>query len=133
MLTVSWDTIRLTLHVLAATIWVGGQLTLAALVPALRRAGPDLPRLVARQFSRVAWPAFGVLVLTGIWNVAAESDRNHGRYRVTLMVKIAVVLLSGVAALLHARARRPAGLAIWGAVTGATALAAVFLGVLLAG
>jgi len=81
----------------------------------------------------VAWPAFGVLVLTGIWNVAAESDRNHGRYRVTLMVKIAVVLLSGVAALLHARARRPAGLAIWGAVTGATALAAVFLGVLLAG
>ena len=133
MLTVSWDTIRLTLHVLAATVWVGGQLTLAALVPALRRADPDLPRVVARQFSRVAWPAFGVLVLTGIWNVAAESDRDHGRYRVTLMVKIAVVLLSGVAALLHARARRPAGLAVWGAVSGASALAAVFLGVLLAG
>ena len=31
MLTVSWDTIRLFLHVLAATIWVGGQLVLAAL------------------------------------------------------------------------------------------------------
>ena len=30
ILTVSWDTIRLTPHVLAATIWVGGQLTLAA-------------------------------------------------------------------------------------------------------
>jgi len=133
MLPVSWDTIRLTLHVLAATVWVGGQLTLAALVPALRRAGPDLPRMVARQVSRVAWPAFGVLVLTGIWNVAAESDRDHGRYRVTLIVKIAVVLLSGVAALLHARARRPAALAVWGAITGATALAAVFLGVLLAG
>jgi hypothetical protein len=49
------------------------------------------------------------------------------------MVKIAVVLLSGVAALLHARARRTAALAVWGAVAGATALAAVFLGVLLAG
>ena len=133
MLPVSWDTIRLTLHVLAATVWVGGQLTLAALVPTLRRAGPELPRTVARQFSRVAWPAFGVLVLTGIWNVAAESDRDHGRYRVTLMVKIAVVLLSGVAALLHARARRPAALAVWGGVAGATALGAVFLGVLLAG
>ena len=36
MLTVSWDTIRLFLHVLAATIWVGGQLTLAALVPVTR-------------------------------------------------------------------------------------------------
>ena len=39
MLAVSWDTIRLFLHVLAATIWVGGQLVLAALVPVLRRAG----------------------------------------------------------------------------------------------
>jgi len=29
MLPVSWDTIRLTLHVLAATVWVGGQFTLA--------------------------------------------------------------------------------------------------------
>jgi uncharacterized membrane protein len=39
MLPVSWDTIRLFLHVLAATVWVGGQLTLAALVPVLRRFG----------------------------------------------------------------------------------------------
>jgi hypothetical protein len=38
MLSVSWDTIRLFLHVLAATISVGGQITLAALVPVLRRA-----------------------------------------------------------------------------------------------
>jgi uncharacterized membrane protein len=29
VLSVSWDTVRLFLHVLAATIWVGGQLTLA--------------------------------------------------------------------------------------------------------
>ena len=42
MLPVSWATIRLTRHVLAAAVWVGGQLTLAALVPALRRAGPEL-------------------------------------------------------------------------------------------
>jgi len=41
MLTVSWDIIRLFLHVLAATIWVGGQLVLAALVPVLRRFGAD--------------------------------------------------------------------------------------------
>src|SRR5664279_3639714 len=36
MLTPSWDTLRLFLHVLAATIWVGGQLTLAPLVPTFR-------------------------------------------------------------------------------------------------
>jgi hypothetical protein len=43
VLPVSWDTIRLFLHVLAATIWVGGQITLAALVPLLRRFGPAAP------------------------------------------------------------------------------------------
>jgi hypothetical protein len=41
VLSVSWDTIRLFLHVVAATIWVGGQLTLAALVPVLRRLGTE--------------------------------------------------------------------------------------------
>jgi uncharacterized membrane protein len=34
MLPVSWETIRLFFHVLAAAVWVGGQLTLAALLPA---------------------------------------------------------------------------------------------------
>jgi putative copper export protein len=43
MLAVSWDTVRLFLHVLAATVWVGGQLTLAALVPVLRRFGAEVP------------------------------------------------------------------------------------------
>lgn len=31
------------LHLLAAAVWVGGQIVLAALVPALRAAGPDRP------------------------------------------------------------------------------------------
>ena len=47
MLPVDLETVRLFLHVLAATIWVGGQLVLAALVPALRRAGSDVPRVAA--------------------------------------------------------------------------------------
>jgi uncharacterized membrane protein len=42
MLAVHWDTVRLFLHVLAATVWVGGQLTLAALVPALRGLGGNV-------------------------------------------------------------------------------------------
>ena len=58
MIAVSWDTVRLFLHVLAATIWVGGQLTLAALVPALRGFGREVTREAARRFNLVAWPAF---------------------------------------------------------------------------
>jgi putative copper export protein len=133
VLPASWDTIRLFLHVLAATIWVGGQLTLAALVPVLRRLGGEIPRAAARAFNRVAWPAFAVLVLTGVWNVIAERGKITGSYEVTLVVKLVVVVISGVTAALHARARSAKGLAVFGALTGISALAALFLGVLLAG
>jgi putative copper export protein len=133
VLTVSSDTIRLFLHVLSATVWVGGQLTLAALVPALRRMGAHVPAVAARRFNLVAWPAFAVLVVTGIWNVIAVRAEDHGRYQTTLIVKLIVVAISGITAALHARARTPAGLAVFGALTGVSALAALFLGVLLAG
>jgi putative copper export protein len=133
MLNVGWDTIRLFLHVLAATVWVGGQITLAALVPVLRRLGAEIPRAAARRFNLVAWPAFGVLVITGVWNIIAVRSQITGSYQTTLVVKLVVVVISGVTAFLHARARTPAGLAVFGALTGLSALAALFLGVLLSG
>lgn len=133
MLSVSWDTIRLFLHVLAATIWVGGQLTLAALVPALRGLGAEIPRTAARRFNQVAWPAFAVLIVTGVWNIIAVRSQIHGSYAVTLWVKLAVVAMSGLTAALHARATSKAGLAVWGSLTGISALGALFIGILLAG
>lgn len=132
MLPVDLNTLRLFLHVLAATVWVGGQLVLAALVPALRAAGTDVPRTAARAFNRIAWPAFGVLVLTGIWNIAAVGDQGSA-YRTTLTVKLVVVAASGVTAFLHARATTRRGMAVYGALTGLTALGALLLGVILAG
>lgn len=131
MLPVHLDTIRLFLHVLAATVWVGGQLTLAALVPALRLAGAEVPKSAANAFNRVAWPAFAVLVVTGIWNVLAVG-RTGAAYEHTLWVKYALVAASGLTAWLHARARSRAGLAVFGALTGATALGALFVGMVLA-
>ena len=135
MLPVSWGTVRLFLHVLAATVWVGGQLTLAALVPALRRFGAEVPRAAARRFNQVAWIAFAVLIVTGIWNVAAAwSEISHSAgYRDTLIVKLVVVSISGITAALHARGGSAVSLAVFGALTGVSALAALFLGVLLAG
>jgi putative copper export protein len=133
MLAVSWDTVRLFLHVLAATVWVGGQLTLAALVPAIRRFGGTVTKAAARRFNQVAWPAFAVLVATGVWNMIAERDHLHGRYQTTLRVKLCVVVVSGVAAALHATTRSRTGLAVFGALTGISSLAALFLGILLAG
>jgi putative copper export protein len=129
------DSIRLWLHVLAAAVWVGGQLTLAALVPALRAAGPDVPKRAARAFNRVAWPAFGLLVVTGVWNVAAVDSAHHpdSTYQAVLGAKVAVVAASGITAWLHTRATTSRGLALWGALTGLTALSALYLGVLLSG
>ena len=133
MLAVSWDTVRLFLHVLAATVWVGGQLTLAALVPALRRLGAEIPPAAARRYGQVAWPAFAVLILTGVWNVIAVRSQISGSYETTLVVKLIIVAVFGVTAALHARARSAARLAVFGAFTGISALAALFLGILLAG
>lgn len=133
MLPVSWDTIRLFLHVSAATIWVGGQLTLAFLVGPLRRLGAELPRAAGQAYHRIAWPAFGVLIVTGIWNIIAVRSELHGSYAVTVWVKISVVALSGLSAWLHQRSKSIVALAIWGTLTGVSALAALFVGILLAG
>lgn len=133
MLESGTDTVRIFLHVLAATIWVGGQLTLAALVPVLRAEGPDLPRRVARQFSRIAWVAFAVLVLTGIWNIEATRDDATDAYDSVLAAKVVVVVASGLTAWLHGRATTRAGRATFGALTAATAVGALLLGVLLSG
>jgi putative copper export protein len=131
VLEVDVDTVRVFLHVLAATIWVGGQLTLAALVPALRAQGREVSLIAARAYNRVAWPAFGVLLLTGVWNIAAESDEMNGSYRTTVIVKLAVVAVSGLTAYLHTRSTSPRSIAVYGAVSGLSALTALFLGVML--
>jgi putative copper export protein len=133
MLSVHTSTVRLFLHVLAATVWVGGQLTLAGLVPGLRSLSADAPRAVARRFNQIAWPAFAVLVVTGLWNIAAEHPQWSSAYGTTLVVKIIVVAASGVTAAVHARSTSKSALAVWGAASGLTALGALFLGVLLHG
>jgi putative copper export protein len=131
VLPVTWSTVRVFIHVTAATVWVGGQLTLAGLVPGLRALGEDAPRRVARRFNRIAWPAFAVLVATGIWNVVEVAPVWNSAYGRTVMVKITVVAASGLSAFAHAEARSRRALAVFGATSGLTALAALFLGVML--
>ena len=126
--------LRLSLHVLAAAVFVGGQFTVAGLLPTLRAIGPDTPRTVARQFARLQWPAYAVLIATGFWNIAAlDSDRHAPVWTVVLVIKIVVVALTGVAAVAHSRARSKVLIGIFGGVAGLGALASVVLGVLLAG
>jgi putative copper export protein len=134
MLPVTLDNLRLFLHVLGATIWVGGQLIFSALVPLLRRLGNDVLRPVARQLTRILWAGFAVLIVTGAWNVIAIglSDQSSA-WKTTLNVKLAVVAVSGIAAYVHTRVSGARARAVWGATSGITALGALLLGVMLAG
>jgi putative copper export protein len=126
------DTVRLGLHLLAATVWVGGQLVLVALLPVLRRAGDDVPAAAARRFSRVAWPAFGVLVATGVWNLAEVDFLDAGsEYQATVFVKLLLVAVAAIAAVVHAAGRSRRALAIGGALGLLGSLGAFFLGVVL--
>jgi len=127
------DGVRLSLHVLAATVWVGGQLTLAGLVPAARSLGEGAARTLARAFARIQWPAYALLVVTGLWNVSAVHAGQPHAWQIVLGVKIAVVALAGLGALLHTRSTTPRGLAVWGGVTALSSMAALVMGVFLAG
>ncbi len=134
MLAPTVDTIRLTLHVLAATVWVGGQIVMTGLVGPARGLGPEAPRTLARAFARLAWPAYVVLLVTGVWNITAVGySAQDSAWKAVLMAKVAVVVLAGVGVLLHQRATTKQGLALWGSVGGLASVAALVMGILLAG
>jgi putative copper export protein len=134
MLAPALDTFRLTLHVLAATVWVGGQIVMTGLIGPARQIGGDAPKILARAFARMAWPAFLVLIATGIWNVTAlHYSSQSSAWKAVLMAKIVVVIVAGVATGLHQRATTKGQLALWGSVAGTTSVAALVMGILLAG
>ena len=132
MLSPSLATLRLFLHVLGASVWVGGQFALAGIVPALRRSAPEATKVVAQAFARVAWPAFGLTVVTGIWSMmAVDITAASGAYQGTLLLNIGMAILSGVFAAVHSAGRSRAAMAVGGALGALTSLTALFLGVLL--
>ncbi len=134
MLAPGLDTLRLTLHVLAATVWVGGQFVMAGLVGPARGLSGDAPKVLARAFARLAWPAYAVLVITGFWNISTVTWADQtSAWKAVLMAKIVVVALAGLAVLLHQRATSKTQLALWGSVGGLASVAALVMGILLAG
>ena len=133
MLAPTVDAIRLSLHVLAATVWVGGQIVMLGLLGPVRQIGGDAPKALARAFAQMAWPAYAVLVVTGFWNITAVGYSSQDTaWKAVLVAKIVVVALAGVGAYLHQRATTKAQLALWGSVAGTASVVALVMGVLLA-
>lgn len=132
MISPTLDTFRLFLHSLAAAIWVGGQFALAGVVPVLRKEAPGSIKAAARAFARLAWPAFAVLVLTGMWNLAeVDITDTDPSYQITVFVKVSVALVAATAVAIHSIGESRLALALGGAVGALASLAALFLGILL--
>jgi putative copper export protein len=134
MLAPALDTLRLTLHVLAASIWVGGQIVMMGMIGPSRNFGPEAPPALARAFAKMAWPAYAVLVLTGFWNISTFTWADQSAvWKAVLIAKLVVVALAGLGAFFHQRSSTRSALALWGSVAGMASVAALAMGILLAG
>ncbi|MHB8253433.1 MAG: CopD family protein [Acidiferrobacter sp.] len=94
----------ITLHILAATTWVGGLIFfMLAVVPAARMAPQAaIPFLLGRAFRPVAWVALGTLLATGpllLWvqgmgpSVLARKTFWESAFGLTLIVKLSLIAL----------------------------------------
>lgn len=142
------------LHVMAAILWVGGNVTISLLVqPVLRRHLEPGPRLmlyreIGRRFTWVQWGSWAVLLATGghkLWGLRTTPEIFHGLFGKILSVKLALVVVMGALSLLHTYRWGPrliaAGpahpdygqlvrrVAFWGRVNLAAILGIVLLGV----
>jgi putative copper export protein len=97
-------------HVLSASVWVGGTVALVFVgVPAIRRlegeARATAMRALGRRWRPLGWSAMGVAIVSGLW----LTDEHGGLSRAALdtefdrwlLVKSALVALLVVGALLH--------------------------------
>lgn len=117
-------------HLLAACVWIGGSITVAALVPVLRKSGAsiELVRAVARRFGVVAWGAIAVSVATGITQLIRLDYPTRGN--TALALKLLLVGLAVAVAWVHQMIARKISPALRGALEGILLLLA--LGILAA-
>ena len=132
MLSPTADSIRLFLHVLAASVWVGGQIVLGGLVPKLRQVAPESLKVAANAFARIAWPAFAVVVVTGMWNILdiTVGDMTT-EYQVSLFVHVLLAMAAAMFVVIHSVGQTKLALALGGALGLLTSLGAMFVGILL--
>ncbi len=133
MISPTLDSLRVFLHLLSVAVWVGGQIVLAGVVPAVRKVAPQAMQTIAQAFARVAWPAFAVIVFTGVWGLAStDVGSQTSAYTATFGVKMLVVGAAVVATLVHSQGTSKASKAIGGAVGLLASILAAYAGVLMA-
>lgn len=116
--------LNVTLHVLAALLWLGGMLFLGVVgAPVLRKVEPPALRAqlfnqLGRQFRAVGWACIAVLLVTGVFNLyfrgvlygAQLSSAAFWRtpYGISLGVKLACVTVMVTLSAIHDFGHGPA-------------------------
>jgi putative copper export protein len=101
----------LSLHVLGATIWAGGHLTLAMTIlpDALKQQRAAIVSEFEQRFERIGIPALAVQIITGLWlahHLLGSPDNWLGSSPVAHVIQLKLALLAMTLGLaLHARLR----------------------------
>ena len=100
------------IHVIAAVVWVGGNLILAmVIVPHFRQSLPPVERIklltqIGKRFEPVVWGCIGVLFFTGIVNIFDAVDITSlapitNAFMRTLLIKIVLFFVLIILTVLH--------------------------------
>lgn len=98
------------LHVLSASVWVGGTIALVFVgVPAIRKLEGEsraiAMRALGRRWRPIGWSAMAVAILSGLWLTERHGGFHHAAldtdFDRTLILKSVLVALLVVGGLLH--------------------------------
>lgn len=127
------NSVRTYLHILAVSVWLGGQVVLAGVVPKLRQTNPEALTNLAKGYAAIAWPAMIFIVLTGVWGLAeVDVAKNSSEYIVTFGIKMLLVAGAIIATLIHSNGTSKLAKGLGGAIGLFATLVAAYCGVLLA-
>ncbi len=101
-------------HLLAASVWIGGMITMGAIVQAARSADVSRAQLrsMARRFGAVSWAAMALAVITGI----AQVFRLEVDLSAPFAIKLVLVSMAVALAFAHREIARQASPAVRGAM-----------------
>ena len=97
-------------HLLSATVWVGGTIVLVFVgVPAIRKlegeARATAMKALGRRWRPLGWSAMGIAILSGLWLTHLHGGLNSAALSTdfdrTLILKSVLVVLLCIGALIH--------------------------------
>jgi putative copper resistance protein D len=108
------DVLVIWVHLICASIWVGGSLflgmVLAPMLGTIAKSPEDRLTLmlrIGRRFNRFALPSFAILIVTGIYNsrvlLLQPNALIETNYGIILLIKVLFVIVTLIIYLVHIR------------------------------